>query len=58
MTRLAYTPDDAARSLDVVTVVTFRTRYGDERHHHRDGDVHVAGPTCKCKPEIVWRNQP
>ena len=51
--RLAYTPDDATRSLRV-THVPLRTRYGTETHHHVDGAVHVAGPTCPCEPQIEW----
>lgn len=55
-TRLAYTPQDAARSLEAVPV-TFRTRYGVERHQHYDGAVHIAGPTCPCGPQINWNHE-
>ncbi len=54
--RLAYTPQDAARSL-VTVPVTFRTRYGSEVHNHVDGAVHIAGPTCPCGPQIRWKNE-
>lgn len=36
--------------------VLIRTRYGMETHHDT-GQVHVAGPSCPCKPEITWRTK-